>query len=54
MGIGGNCERIARQILEYSRTPENSAELGQLVLKLEDICNGACKELEEELITIKT
>ena len=53
MGIGGNCENIARQILEYSRQSEKIKELSVLVSELEVISTRACEELEEELIKIK-
>lgn len=52
MGIGGNCEDIARQILDYSRKPERIKELSMLVSELEVISSQARMELEAELITI--
>jgi PAS domain S-box-containing protein len=53
MGIGGNCETIARQILKRTHVPVNVEEVRNLVLELETICNGSYKELEEELLIIK-
>jgi CheY-like chemotaxis protein len=52
MGIHPDSEATARKIQEYSKSGEHLAEVQKLVLQLEKVCSGACKELEEELNSI--
>lgn len=52
MGINKEFEQIALQIHDYAHTIEQSIELTELVLKLENVFNVACQELQNELIII--
>ncbi len=53
MGIGAGFETIAKKIQEYAQAQLPVDEMHELVSQLEYVCLQACKELEEELITIK-
>jgi PAS domain S-box-containing protein len=53
MGISSDFENAAKKVHEYASTQLKVHEINDLVLKLEDICMQACKELEEEFLTIK-
>lgn len=53
MGISPNFENMAKKIQEISVKEEYTDELNDLVTQLEEICDQACKELEEELDIIK-
>ena len=54
MGIGSNFENMAKQVKDYATTQQQSVEIQDLVLQLENVCNQACKELKEELHMIKS
>lgn len=53
MGIHQNYENMAKAIQEYASSRERTDGILDMVLQLEEVCNKACKELEEELIKIK-
>lgn len=53
MGMHQDFEDAAKKIQEYSGTQEHPEEIKTLVIKLEEVCSNACKELEEELNSIK-
>lgn len=53
MGISPNFENMAKKIQEISVKEEDTAELNDLVIQLEAICDQACQELEEALKTLK-
>ena len=53
MGISPNFENMAKKIQEYASTQQQTDGILDLVLQLESVCNKACEELKEELITIK-
>jgi CheY-like chemotaxis protein len=53
MGISPSFENMAKQVKDYATTQQQSGEIQDLVLQLENVCNRACKELEEELHLIK-
>lgn len=53
MGIGKNYEHMTRTIQENAVKKEKSAEINELVLKIEHVCDQACKELKNELKNIK-
>ena len=53
MGISDDFENMAKKVQEYALTQQHTEELPELVLQLENICTQACKELEQEFITIK-
>jgi PAS domain S-box-containing protein len=54
MGISTDFENMAKRIQECSRNQQHTDELPGLVLRIEDICKKACKELKVELITLKS
>jgi PAS domain S-box-containing protein len=53
MGISPDFENMAKQVKEYAFTQQQTDGVLYLVLQLEDICEQACMELEEEFNTIK-
>ena len=53
MGISPDFENMAKKIQEYASTQQQTDGILDLVLQLELVCNKACEELKEELITIK-
>lgn len=54
MGISKDFENIARRVQEYANNIQQKTEgIPNLVLQLENVCAQACKELEEEFISIK-
>jgi PAS domain S-box-containing protein len=53
MGINPHFQNMAKKIQEISVKEEYTDELNDLVTQLDEICVQACKELEEELDTIK-
>lgn len=54
MGISKDYEMMARTIQEYARKKEKSASINELVLKIEEVCNQAYKELKKELSNMKS
>ncbi|HEV8512202.1 MAG TPA: ATP-binding protein [Cyclobacteriaceae bacterium] len=53
MGISPSFENMAKRIKDYATTQQQSDQIQDLVLQIENVCNQACKELEEELHLIK-
>jgi PAS domain S-box-containing protein len=53
VGIHEDYEIIAKKVQKYASTQHETDEIQHLVLQLENICNQACKELQEELNSIK-
>lgn len=53
MGISADFENMAKKVQEYASTQLRADGIPDMVLQLEKICNQACKELKEELNTIK-
>lgn len=53
MGIDPDFENMAKKIQEYARTQEQSDQINEMVMKLENVCLQACLELKEEFNTIK-
>ena len=53
MGISPSFENMAKQVKDFATTQQQSDQIQDLVLQLENVCNQACKELEEELHLIK-
>jgi PAS domain S-box-containing protein len=54
MGIPSDFESMAKKILEYARTQQQSPVISELVLQIENVCSQACKELELELNKFKS
>jgi hypothetical protein len=52
MGISADFENMAKQVQEFASTHNQSDGIKNLVLKLGEVCNQACRELEEELIVL--
>ncbi|MDR6844377.1 ATP-binding protein [Flavobacterium granuli] len=53
MGIHSDFENMAKKIQEFVVIQQQNDEMESMVLKLEDVCMQACKELELELETLK-
>ncbi len=53
MGINEEYIMLAKKIQKYAEKKQHSDQLPDLVLQLENICNQACKELENEFRGIK-
>jgi CheY-like chemotaxis protein len=49
MGIDLDYENKARVIQEYANMQQQSGEIPELVLQLDNVCTQACKELEQEM-----
>jgi PAS domain S-box-containing protein len=52
MGISQDCENIAKEIQGYADTQEHFSGIQEKFLKIESVCDQACKELEQELALI--
>jgi CheY-like chemotaxis protein len=53
MGMSVDFESMARKVMDYARTQEQTDNMGHIVSQLETACVQACDELREELKTIK-
>ena len=53
VGIHQDFEIIAKKVQEFANQQLDEVTVLKMVTQLETICLQACKELEEELITIK-
>ena len=53
MGISSDFEIMAKKIQEFASTQNQADGINELVLQLGNICNQACRELEEELVGLK-
>ncbi|MEM8521929.1 PAS domain S-box protein [Flavobacterium sp. PL12] len=49
VGIDSNYEQIAKKIQYLATSTVKTEEIDQLVEQLEDVCNQACEELQQEL-----
>jgi len=54
MGINADFENMARKVQEYAGAMQQSDVIQEMVLQLGNICNQACKELQEEYNLIKS
>lgn len=53
VGINPDFEKMAKRIYDYAHIQDDKELISDLVLKLEDVCDQACKELQEAVITFK-
>ena len=53
MGISNDFEAMAKRVQEYASTQQQTQDIQDMVLKIEDVCRRACVELEEEYNLIK-
>ena len=53
MGISDNYENMAKRVQEFAKNQQQSYEISDMVLQLENVCTHACAELEVEYETIK-
>ena len=53
MGISTNFEEMAKKVQEYAKNQQLSDGISEMVSALENVCNQACYELEEEFNKIK-
>ncbi|PZX92071.1 hybrid sensor histidine kinase/response regulator [Flavobacterium aquariorum] len=53
MGIHSDFENMAKRIQEFVAIQQQNDEMESMILKLENVCTEACKELELELETLK-
>jgi CheY-like chemotaxis protein len=54
VGINVDFENMARKVQDYAGTMQQSELIQDMVLQLGNICNQACRELEEEYNIIKS
>jgi len=54
MGISVDFENIAKKVQEYASNQQQSKEIPEMIIQLENVCEQACMELTEEYNTIKT
>ena len=53
VGIAKDFENMAKKIQEYAGIQQQTVGILEMMLQIENICNQACEELEQELITLK-
>ena len=53
MGMSADYETMAKKVVEYARMSPKVGNISDYVFQLENVCERACDELEEELNTIK-
>ena len=53
MGMSVDFENMAKKIQEHASMQKESEDISDMVLKLENVCIQACKELEEEYTRLK-
>ena len=53
VGISAEFENMAKKVQEYAGTKQQTDKIHDMVPQLEDICNQACIELEDEFNLIK-
>ncbi|CAN5211623.1 hypothetical protein BH09BAC5_BH09BAC5_15690 [soil metagenome] len=53
VGINVSFENMARKVHEYAKAQEQSSEINDMVLEIENVCMQACEELKEEIKNIK-
>ena len=54
MGISADFEAMAKKVVEFARTQQQTDSITELVSQLEDICTQACKELEADYNRFKS
>jgi PAS domain S-box-containing protein len=53
MGISSDFENMAKKVQEFASTQKQTDGINDMVLQLGNVCNQACRELEEELLELK-
>jgi len=53
MGMSSDIENTAKRVQEYAGSKRHTEEISRLVLKLENVCAQACKELELDYANFK-
>jgi CheY-like chemotaxis protein len=53
MGINKDFENMAKKIQEYASTRQHTDAIPAMFIKIENVCEQACKELEEEFLIMK-
>jgi PAS domain S-box-containing protein len=53
MGISIDFENMAKKVQDYASTQQQADGIPDMVLQLENVCARACKELQDEVNTIK-
>jgi CheY-like chemotaxis protein len=53
VGLSIDFENMAKKVQEYASAQQQTADIHTLGLKIEEVCNQACIELEQELKNIK-
>jgi CheY-like chemotaxis protein len=53
MGMNADFEIMAKKVLDYARTQQQTEGITELVSQLENVCTQACKELETEFNRFK-
>ena len=53
VGIDQDFENMAKKVQDYANKQLDESEVIEMIMQLENICTQSCKELEEELITLK-
>jgi signal transduction histidine kinase/DNA-binding NarL/FixJ family response regulator len=54
MGMSTDFENMAKKVLDFARTQQQTEGITELVLQLESACTQACKELEAEIHRFKS
>jgi len=54
MGISIDFENMAKKVQEYAISQQQSDDISDMVLQLENVCEQACSELMEEFNSIKS
>ena len=54
MGLSPDAETLAKKVQEYAGTETHTAVIPELVLQIENVCNQAFIELQEELNLLNT
>jgi NTP pyrophosphatase (non-canonical NTP hydrolase) len=53
MGMSIDFENMAKKVQEFAFTQLQSDEIKDMISQLENVCNSACEELEEEFKRLK-
>jgi hypothetical protein len=53
MGMSVDFENMAKKVQEYAHTQQQSDEINEMILQLENACTRACEELAEEFNRLK-
>lgn len=54
MGMSGECETMAKQIMAFAISQMEGKGAGEAILQLENLCNQACRELGDHLEKLKS